>query len=75
MRNLYYSSETMYQIDDKSVNLAVTSPPYNTDVPYGNKTSKGHNVIHLRKRAIPDTSISFDRIEISCIVLETILNI
>lgn len=35
------SSEDMSQIDDKSVNLVVTSPPYNIDIKYGNKTSKG----------------------------------
>lgn len=35
------SSENMTQIDDKSVSLVVTSPPYNIDIQYGNKTSKG----------------------------------
>lgn len=35
------SSENMTQIDDKSVTLVVTSPPYNIDIRYGNKTSKG----------------------------------
>lgn len=35
------SSENMPQIDDKSVKLVVTSPPYNIDIQYGNKTSKG----------------------------------
>ena len=34
------SSEYMTQIDDKSVDLVVTSPPYNIDIQYGNKTSK-----------------------------------
>ena len=31
----------MDQIEDKSVKLVVTSPPYNIDIQYGNKTSKG----------------------------------
>lgn len=35
------SSEDMYQIEDNSVDLVVTSPPYNIDIQYGNKTSKG----------------------------------
>lgn len=35
------SSENMTQIEDKSVKLVVTSPPYNIDIKYGNKTSKG----------------------------------
>ncbi|MDD6401432.1 MAG: site-specific DNA-methyltransferase [Lachnospiraceae bacterium] len=35
------SSERMTQIDDKSVSLVVTSPPYNIDIQYGNKTAKG----------------------------------
>ena len=38
------SSENMSQIDDKSVKLVVTSPPYNIDIQYGNKTSKGQVV-------------------------------
>lgn len=36
-----HSSEIMSEIEDKSVNLVVTSPPYNIDVQYGNKTVKG----------------------------------
>lgn len=35
------SSENMPQTDDKSISLIVTSPPYNIDIQYGNKTSKG----------------------------------
>lgn len=38
------SSENMSQIEDKSVNLVVTSPPYNINIQYGNKTSKGQIV-------------------------------
>ena len=34
----------MPQIDDKSVKLVVTSPPYNINIQYGNKTSKGQIV-------------------------------
>jgi DNA modification methylase len=36
-----HSSENMFEIPDKSVDLVVTSPPYNIDVKYGNKTVKG----------------------------------
>lgn len=36
-----HSSENMYEIPDKSVDLVVTSPPYNIDIQYGNKTVKG----------------------------------
>jgi len=35
------SSENMLQIEDSSVDLVVTSPPYNIDIKYGNKTSNG----------------------------------
>ena len=44
--NIIYntSSENMPQIDDKSVKLVVTSPPYNINIQYGNKTSKGQIV-------------------------------
>ena len=35
------SSEDMTQIENKSVSLVVTSPPYNIDIRYGNKTAKG----------------------------------
>ena len=35
------SSENMFQIDDKSVKLVVTSPPYNIDIQYGNKRNNG----------------------------------
>ena len=36
-----HSSENMYEIPDKSVNLVVTSPPYNIDIKYGNETING----------------------------------
>ncbi len=35
------SSENMSQIESDSVDLVVTSPPYNIDIKYGNKTAKG----------------------------------
>lgn len=35
------SSERMVELPDESVDLVVTSPPYNIDIQYGNKTSKG----------------------------------
>ena len=35
------SSEEMKNIDSKSVKLVVTSPPYNIDIKYGNKTVNG----------------------------------
>ena len=35
------SSEHMTELPDKSVDLVVTSPPYNIDIQYGNKTSGG----------------------------------
>ena len=42
-KNVIYlkSSEIMSEIPDNSVDLIVTSPPYNIDIKYGNKTSKG----------------------------------
>ncbi|WP_343287788.1 site-specific DNA-methyltransferase [Turicibacter bilis] len=42
-KNIIYlkSSEIMSEIPDNSVDLIVTSPPYNIDIKYGNKTSKG----------------------------------
>ena len=36
-----HSSENMHEIPDKSVDLVVTSPPYNIDIQYGNKTVNG----------------------------------
>ena len=33
----YKSSEKMSELPDESVNLIVTSPPYNIDIKYGNK--------------------------------------
>ena len=35
------SSENMTEIETGTVDLAVTSPPYNIDIQYGNKTAKG----------------------------------
>ena len=35
------SSESMCEVPDESVDLIVTSPPYNIDIKYGNKTEKG----------------------------------
>lgn len=35
------SSECMNEIDDNSVDLVVTSPPYNIDINYGNKMKNG----------------------------------
>lgn len=35
------SSEKMTEIETGSVDLVVTSPPYNIDIQYGNKTAKG----------------------------------
>jgi len=35
------SSEFMQEVDDASVDLVVTSPPYNIGIQYGNKTSHG----------------------------------
>ena len=44
--NIIYntSSENMPQIDDKSVKLVVTSPPYNINIKYVNKSSNGEFV-------------------------------
>ncbi len=36
-----HSSEDMHEIPDKSVDLIVTSPPYNINIQYGNKTVNG----------------------------------
>lgn len=35
------SSENMKEVENCSVDLVVTSPPYNIDIKYGNKTEKG----------------------------------
>ena len=41
--NILYlkSSKSMSEVLDESVDLIVTSPPYNIDIQYGNKTKKG----------------------------------
>ena len=36
-----HSSELMTEIEDNTVDLIVTSPPYNIDIKYGNKTING----------------------------------
>ncbi|MCM1286070.1 MAG: site-specific DNA-methyltransferase [Acetobacter sp.] len=38
------SSEHMDELDSKSVDLVVTSPPYNINIQYGNKTKKGKTI-------------------------------
>lgn len=45
-KNVLYlkSSENMSEVATKSVDLIVTSPPYNIDINYGNKTSKGKTI-------------------------------
>jgi DNA modification methylase len=39
-----HSSEIMSELEDKSVSLMVTSPPYNIDISYGNKWEDGRLV-------------------------------
>ena len=41
-KNVIYleSSESMTGVPDESVDLIVTSPPYNINIKYGNKTSQ-----------------------------------
>lgn len=45
-KNVLYlkSSENMSEVETKSVDLIVTSPPYNIAINYGNKTSKGKTI-------------------------------
>ena len=45
-KNVIYleSSESMTDVPDESVDLIVTSPPYNINIKYGNKTSHGKTV-------------------------------
>lgn len=38
------TSENMKEVDDESVDLIVTSPPYNIDIKYGNKTAHGKTI-------------------------------
>lgn len=42
-KNIIYntSSEVMNEIDSNSIDMIVTSPPYNINISYGNKVSKG----------------------------------
>ncbi len=44
--NIIYnkSSKIMSEIEDKSVDLVVTSPPYNININYGNTTKKGKTI-------------------------------
>ncbi|MFW6015845.1 MAG: DNA-methyltransferase [bacterium] len=43
LRDIIYnkSSEDMVELEDNSIDLMVTSPPYNIDISYGNKTENG----------------------------------
>ena len=45
-----HSSELMSEIEDKSVSLMVTSPPYNIDISYGNKWKDGKLVSSKGKK-------------------------
>ena len=38
------TSESMKEVSDKTVDLVVTSPPYNINIQYGNKTKNGKTV-------------------------------
>ena len=41
MNKIFHSSsESMKELQDKSVDLMVTSPPYNININYGNKSFK-----------------------------------
>lgn len=44
------SSENMHQIPDDSVDLIVTSPPYNININYGNKTEQGKVIASKGKK-------------------------
>ncbi|MGG0655543.1 DNA-methyltransferase [Rummeliibacillus pycnus] len=44
------TSENMHQIPDNSVDLIVTSPPYNININYGNKTEQGKVVASKGKK-------------------------
>lgn len=39
-----HSSEKMHELEDKSINLVVTSPPYNINNVYGNRTREGRKI-------------------------------
>jgi len=45
-KNIIYNktSENMQEIEDESIDLIVTSPPYNIDIHYGNKTQNGKTI-------------------------------
>lgn len=45
-----HSSELMSELEDKSVSLMVTSPPYNIDISYGNKWKDGKLVSSKGKK-------------------------
>ena len=53
-KNIIYleSSERMSNIPDKSIDMIVTSPPYNIDIKYGNKTEL---ITSLSRLDIPAT--------------------
>jgi DNA modification methylase len=51
MNKIFHSSsESMKELEDKSVDLMVTSPPYNININYGNKWENGKLIASKGKK-------------------------
>ena len=65
------SSESMTELPDKSVDLMVTSPPYNINISYGNKWEKGKLVSTKGKKYKDDLSEKEYRLMLHKVIEET----
>lgn len=66
-----HSSENMSELQDKSVDLMVTSPPYNINIDYGNKWMNGKK-IHTKGEKYKDNLLEEEYREmISKVITET----
>jgi DNA modification methylase len=72
MNKIYHhSSEKMSELEDKSVSLMVTSPPYNIDINYGNKWIDGKIVNSKGKKYTDNLEEEEYRLMIKKVIEET----
>lgn len=66
-----HSSEKMSEISDKSIDLMVTSPPYNININYGNKWAQGKKIEAKGKKYKDDLAEEQYREMLSNVIAET----
>jgi DNA modification methylase len=72
MNKIYpHSSEKMSELEDKSVSLMVTSPPYNIDINYGNKWVDG-KIVNSKGKKYTDNIVEEEyRLMLKKVIEET----